>query len=248
MAMRPCDEKGTGPGYLCAGDAGYMIAGVKKLSNARVGDTITEKNSPAAEAFPGFKEAKPMVFCGMFPAGESGVEDLRDALEKLRLNNASFHYEPENLPAGLGIGFRCGFLGFFHREIIQERLEREFNLNLITTAPSVSSRVTEKDGWVIEIHNPLQFPGQHDLREIEEPVIEALILTPDKYLGAILKLLESRQGEQKKMEHISSQRVLLTYLLPLNEVVFDFYNQLKSVSQGYPPWAMNLSATEKLLS
>jgi len=153
MAMRPCDEKGTGPGYLSAGEVGYMIAGIKKLSNARIGDTSTEKNRPTEKAFSAFKEAKPMVFCGMFPAGESGIEDLRDALEKLRLNDASFHYESENSPA-LGRGFRGGFLGLLHREIIQERLEREFNLNLITTAPSVSLRITEKDGQVMEIHNP----------------------------------------------------------------------------------------------
>jgi len=217
---------------LAAGEVGYLIAGIKKLSHARIGDTITDKKRPAVTALPGFKEAKPMVFCGMFPAGESSIEDLRDALEKLRLNDSSFHYEPENSPA-LGMGFRCGFLGLLHREIIQERLEREFDLNLITTAPSVSYRVTKKDSLVKEIHSPTQLPSPNEINKIEEPLIETLILTPAKYLGAVLKLLESKRGEQKKLEYISPQRIFLTYLLPLNEVVFDFYNQLKSVSQGY---------------
>ena len=217
---------------LGAGEVGYVIAGIKELSHARIGDTITEKTRGAIQALPGFKEAKPMVFCGMFPAGESSVDDLRKALQKLRLNDSSFQYEPENSPA-LGMGFRCGFLGLLHREIVQERLEREFDLNLITTAPSVSFRVTGKDDQVREIHNPSRLPPPHQIKKIEEPFLDALIITPDKYLGAVLKLLESRRGEQKKMEYISTQRIFLTYLLPLNEVVMDFYNQLKSVSQGY---------------
>ncbi len=217
---------------LGAGEVGYVIAGIKELSHARIGDTITEKKRSAVQALSGFKEAKPMVFCGMFPAGESSVDDLRKALQKLRLNDSSFQYEPENSPA-LGMGFRCGFLGLLHREIVQERLEREFDLNLITTAPSVSFRVTSKDDQVREIHNPSQLPPPHQIKKIEEPFLEALIITPDEYLGAVLKLLESRRGEQKKLEYISTQRIFLTYLLPLNEVVMDFYNQLKSVSQGY---------------
>lgn len=217
---------------LVAGDVGYVIAGIKELSHARIGDTITEKNRPAINALPGFQEAKPMVFCGMFPAGESSVEDLRKALLKLRLNDFSFQYQPENSPA-LGMGFRCGFLGLLHREIVQERLEREFDLNLVTTAPSVSFRVTTKDSSVVEVRNPSELPVQTDILKIEEPVIEAIILTPDRYLGAVLKLLTDSRGEQKKMEYISSQRIFLTYLLPLNEVVFDFYNKLKSISQGY---------------
>ncbi|MCK4496135.1 MAG: translation elongation factor 4, partial [Candidatus Aminicenantes bacterium] len=217
---------------LSAGEVGYMIAGIKELSHARVGDTITEKNRPTTLALPGFKEAKSMVFCGMFPAGESSVQNLRKALEKLRLNDFSFQYEPENSSA-LGLGFRCGFLGLLHQEIIQERLEREFDLSLITTAPSVSFRVTRNDGKVLEVHNPSQLPSANEIKKIEEPVIEALILTPNKYLGAVLKLLESRRGEQKKMEYVSSQRIFLTYILPLNEIVFDFYNNLKSISQGY---------------
>ncbi|NIM57339.1 MAG: elongation factor 4 [Candidatus Aminicenantes bacterium] len=217
---------------LAAGEVGYVIAGIKELNHARIGDTVTEKKRRVAQALPGFKEAKPMVFCGMFPAGESSVDDLRKALQKLRLNDSSFQYEPENSPA-LGMGFRCGFLGLLHREIVQERLEREFDLNLITTAPSVGFRVTGKDDRIREIHNPSQLPLPHQVKKIEEPFLEALIITPDRYLGDVLKLLESRRGEQKKMEYISTQRIFLTYLLPLNEVVMDFYNQLKSVSQGY---------------
>ncbi len=217
---------------LLAGEVGYVIGGIKDLRHARIGDTITHKKRRTVQALPGFKEAKPMVFCGMYPAAGSGVDELRKALEKLRLNDSSFLYDPENSPA-LGMGFRCGFLGLLHREVVQERLEREFDLNLITTAPSVSHRVTGMDGQVDEIQNPSQLPPAHQVQRIEEPVIEALILTPDKYLGTVLKLLESRRGEQKKMEYISSQRIFLTYILPLNEVIFDFYNQLKSVSQGY---------------
>ena len=217
---------------LLTGEVGYLIAGIRDLRHARIGDTVTHKKRRAPQALPGFKEAKPMVFCGMYPAAGSGVDELRKALDKLRLNDSSFRYEPENSPA-LGMGFRCGFLGLLHREVIQERLEREFDLNLITTAPSVSHRVTKMDGQVEEIQNPSQLPPPHQIRKIEEPVIQALILTPDKYLGAVLKLLENRRGGQKKMEYISSQRIFLTYILPLNEVVFDFYNQLKSVSQGY---------------
>ncbi len=217
---------------LSAGEVGYVIAGIKKLSHARVGDTITERNRRTEHALPGFKEIKPMVFCGMYPAGETSVDALRKALEKLRLNDFSFQYEPENSPA-LGLGFRCGFLGILHREIIQERLEREFDIDLVTTAPSVSFRVTTNSGEVVEIHNPSELPPINTVKKVEEPVIEALILVPEKSLGAVLKLLESRRGEQKKMEYVSSQRIILTYRLPLNEIVYDFYSNLKSVSQGY---------------
>ena len=217
---------------LVAGEVGYVIAGIKNLGHARVGETLTDKKNPTVLALPGFKEAKPMVFAGLFPAGETSIEDTRKALEKLRLNDFSFQYEPESSPA-LGVGFRCGFLGLLHREIIQERLEREFDLNLVTTAPSVGFRVTKKDETVFEIHNPSQLPPPSDIQKIEEPVIEALILTPDRHLGAVLKLLDDRRGEQKKMDYTSPQRIILTYILPLNEVVFDFYSQLKSVSQGY---------------
>jgi len=219
-------------GVLRTGEVGYLIAGIKKLSDARVGDTVTHRNRPTATPLPGFKEAKPMVFCGIFPAGESNIEELRDAMEKLRLNDASFQYEPENSPA-LGLGFRAGFLGLLHREIVQERLERDYGLTLITTAPSVGYRVTNRQGETAEIHNPSEMPDPVEVASIEEPVIEAVILTPDRYLGGLFKLLEERRGVQKKMEYIGPGRVLLTYTLPLNEVVFDFYNQLKQLSQGY---------------
>jgi GTP-binding protein LepA len=217
---------------LSAGEVGYVIAGIKELSHARVGDTITQKNRRTELPLPGFKDIKPMVFCGMYPAGETSVEDLRKALEKLRLNDFSFRFEPENSPA-LGLGFRCGFLGILHREIIQERLEREFDINLITTAPSVSFRVTTEEGKDVEIHNPSQLPPANKIKNIKEPMIEALILVPEEFLGSVLKLLERRRGEQKKMEYVSSQRIFLTYRLPLNEIVFDFYNDLKSISKGY---------------
>jgi len=219
-------------GLLRIGEVGYLIAGIKKLSDARVGDTVTHRDRPTAAPLPGFKEAKPMVFCGLFPAGESNIEELRDAMEKLRLNDASFQYVPENSPA-LGLGFRAGFLGLLHREIVQERLERDYGLTLITTAPSVGYRVTNRKGETFEIHNPSEMPEPTEIAAIEEPVIEAVILTPDRYLGSLFKLFEERRGVQKKMEYIGPGRVLLTYLLPLNEVVFDFYNQLKQLSQGY---------------
>jgi len=225
---------------LSTGEVGYLIAGIKNLAHARIGETITHKLRPAEQPLPGFKEAKPMVFCGLYPSGDSSIEDLRDALEKLRLNDASFHFEPENSPA-LGFGFRAGFLGLLHREIIQERLEREFNLSLITTAPSVSYRVVTTGGEVLEVHNPSELPEPQHIERIEEPIIEALILTPDRYLGNLLQLLDERRGVQKKMEYISTSRVLLDYLVPLNEVVFDFYNQLKSLSQGYASMDYELS-------
>ncbi|HPW17321.1 MAG TPA: translation elongation factor 4 [Candidatus Aminicenantes bacterium] len=217
---------------LRTGEVGYLVAGIKRLGDARVGDTVTRRDRPTAAPLPGFKEAKPMVFCGIFPAGESNIEELRDAMEKLRLNDASFQYEPENSPA-LGLGFRAGFLGLLHREIVQERLERDYGLTLITTAPSVGYRVTDRKGETVEIHNPSEMPEPAGIGRIEEPVIEAVILTPDRYLGNLFKLLEERRGVQKKMEYIGPGRVLLAYSLPLNEVVFDFYNQLKQLSQGY---------------
>jgi GTP-binding protein LepA len=219
-------------GALLAGEVGYLIAGIKKLSDARVGDTVTLRNRPTERPLPGFKESKPMVFCGIFPAGDSNIEELRDAMEKLRLNDASFQYEPENSPA-LGLGFRAGFLGLLHREIVQERLERDYGLSLITTAPSVGYRVTNRKGETVEIHNPSEMPEPTEVAAIEEPIIDAVILTPDRYLGGLFKLLEERRGVQKKMEYIGPGRVLLAYALPLNEVVFDFYNQLKQLSQGY---------------
>ncbi len=217
---------------LHAGEVGYVIANIKRVSDTRIGDTITDHDRPAAEALPGFEEIKPMVFAGLYPVEASEYETLRDAMEKLRLNDSSFFYEPESSTA-LGFGFRCGFLGLLHMEIIQERLEREFNLNLITTAPSVRYRVATKSGELLSAESPTKFPPPSEIAKIEEPVITALILTHDEYLGGILQLLEEKRGVQKGFEYVSSQRVLLTYELPLNEIVLDFYDRLKSVSRGY---------------
>ena len=217
---------------LKAGEVGYLIAGIKELSHTRIGDTITEEENPTSTPFPGFREVKPMVFASLFPVEGTTYLMLRDALQKLSLNDASLQFQPENSPV-LGAGFRCGFLGLLHREIIQERLEREFDLNLISTAPNVQYRIHTKDGRVIEVNNPSNFPSPEKIEKIEEPYITAYIITPDNYLGNILKLVESRRGEQKGLEYIGPKRVLLTYDLPLNEIIFDFYNQLKSVSHGY---------------
>ncbi|OFW10421.1 MAG: elongation factor 4 [Acidobacteria bacterium RIFCSPLOWO2_12_FULL_59_11] len=217
---------------LSAGEVGYIIANIKKISDARIGDTITEHARPAAEPLPGFQEIKPMVFAGLYPVDADQHESLRDALEKLRLNDSAFFYEPESSVA-LGFGFRCGFLGLLHMEIVQERLEREFNLNLITTAPGVRYRVTLTDGTVAEIENPTRFPPAGEIAKVEEPIITATIITPDEYLGGLLKLLEEKRGVQKSFEYMSATRVILTYDLPLNEIVLDFYDRLKTASRGY---------------
>jgi GTP-binding protein LepA len=217
---------------LPAGEVGFMIANIKRVADTRIGDTITDHDRPAAEPLPGFEEIKAMVFAGLYPVDASDYEALRDALEKLRLNDSSFFYEPQNSLA-LGFGFRCGFLGLLHMEIIQERLEREFNLNLITTAPGVRYRVTTKAGDVLTVESPTKFPAQADIARIEEPIITALIFTQDEYLGGILALLEEKRGVQKGFEYVSTKRVLPTYDLPLNEIVLDFYDRLKSVSRGY---------------
>jgi len=217
---------------LHAGEVGFVIANIKRVSDTRIGDTMTDHDRPAARPLPGFEEIKPMVFAGLYPVEASGYEALRDALEKLRLNDSSFLYEPES-SAALGFGFRCGFLGLLHMEIIQERLEREFNLNLITTAPSVRYRVTTKDGAVLAIESPTRFPAPGDIAKIEEPVITAQIFTNDQYLGGVLALVEEKRGVQKGFEYVSAQRVLVTYELPLNEIVLDFYDRLKTVSRGY---------------
>ncbi|HKS95490.1 MAG TPA: translation elongation factor 4 [Terriglobia bacterium] len=217
---------------LAAGEVGYIVANIKRVSDTRIGDTITEQDRPASAPLPGFEEIKPMVFAGLYPVDAHEYEPLRDALEKLRLNDSSFFYEPEN-SAALGFGFRCGFLGLLHMEIVQERLEREFNLDLITTAPGVRFRVTTKTGQVILVESPTKFPAAGDIARIEEPVITALILTNDEFLGGILKLVEEKRGVQKGFEYVSPKRVLLTYELPLNEIVLDFYDRLKSVSRGY---------------
>jgi GTP-binding protein LepA len=217
---------------LGVGEVGFLTASIKTVADVQIGDTITEAARPTKEPFPGFQEIKPMVFAGLYPVEANQYEELRDALDKLRLNDASFFYEPESSTA-LGFGFRCGFLGLLHMEIVQERLEREFNLDLITTAPGVRYRVTTTDGEVVEVDSPARMPDPVRIERIEEPVIEATILTSDDYLGGILPLLEEKRGVQKKFEYISANRVMLTYEVPLNEIVLDFYDRLKSVSRGY---------------
>ena len=217
---------------LSVGEVGFLTASIKTVADVQIGDTITEAARPTAEPFPGFQQIKPMVFAGLYPVDASQYEELRDALDKLRLNDASLFYEPETSVA-LGFGFRCGFLGLLHMEIVQERLEREFNLDLITTAPSVRYRVTLTNGEVVEVDSPAKMPEPGKIGKIEEPVITATILTPDEYLGGILTLLEEKRGEQRGFEYIGPGRVMLTYELPLNEVVLEFYDRLKSVSRGY---------------
>jgi GTP-binding protein LepA len=217
---------------LSAGEVGAITAGIRQVADTKIGDTLTEDDHPTAAPLPGFKEIKPMVFAGLFPTETHQYEELRDALQKLRLNDSSFFYEPETSEA-LGFGFRCGFLGLLHMEIIQQRLEREFALNLITTAPGVSYRVTLKNGRVVEISNPAKLPSPQEIQKMEEPFIQAIILTPPDYLGAIFALTEERRGVQRKMEYLSPSKVLLTYDLPFNEVVLDFYDKLKSMSRGY---------------
>src|SRR5215510_10149846 len=217
---------------LGVGEVGFLVANVKKISDAKIGDTITETARPTDEAFPGFKELKPMVFAGLYPVEGHEYPELREALEKLRLNDASFFYEPET-SAALGFGFRCGFLGLLHMEIVQERLEREFNMDLVTTAPGVLYRVTTTDGEVAEIDSPAKLPDAGRIKIIEEPVITAMILTPAEHVGAILQLCQDKRGVQKGLEYLASDRVLITYELPFNEVVLDFYDKLKTLSRGY---------------
>ena len=217
---------------LGVGEVGFLVANIKKISDAKIGDTITEAARPTPAPFPGFKELKPMVFAGLYPVEGHEYAELRDALEKLRLNDASFFYEPETSVA-LGFGFRCGFLGLLHMEIVQERLEREFNMDLVTTAPGVLYRVTTTDGDVQEIDSPAKLPDAGRISEIEEPVITAMILTPAEYVGGILQLCQDKRGVQKTLEYLTSNRVLITYELPFNEVVLDFYDRLKTLSRGY---------------
>ncbi len=217
---------------LRAGEAGFLIANIKNVADMKIGDTVTEEGRPALEALPGFEEIKPMVFAGIYTVDAHEHTQLREALEKLRLNDSSFFFEPESSVA-LGFGFRCGFLGLLHMEIIQERLEREFGLDLITTAPSVRYKITKSDGSLIEVDNPSRWPDPSEIEKIEEPVILATILTGEEYVGGILALVEEKRGVQKTFEYVSSSRVMLHYELPLNEIVLDFYDRLKSVSRGY---------------
>jgi GTP-binding protein LepA len=216
---------------LAAGEVGFVTAGIKELKAARVGDTMTLAQRPAAAALPGFKDIKPQVFAGLYPVDSSDYESLRDALEKLHLNDSSLRYEPESSQA-LGFGFRCGFLGLLHLDIVQERLEREYGMNLITTAPTVVYQVALRDGSVIEIENPSKLPDPSKIAEIREPMILAKILLPQEYVGPVLTLCNQKRGAQRNMQYVGRQ-VILTYELPLNEVVMDFFDKLKSVSRGY---------------
>jgi GTP-binding protein LepA len=227
---------------LGPGEIGFFTAAIKQVADTRVGDTITDEKRPCVEALPGFKPAQPVVFAGFFPVDTAEFENLREAIGRLRLNDASFSYEMES-SAALGFGFRCGFLGLLHLEIIRERLEREFNINLITTAPSVIYKLHMTDGEEMELHNPVDMPEAHRIREIEEPWIEARILVPDEYLGSVLKLCEDRRGRQKELTYAGA-RAMIVYDLPLNEVVFDFYDRLKSVSRGYASFDYHMTGYE----
>ncbi len=229
---------------LGAGEVGFLTASIKTVADVQIGDTITDSARPVETPFPGFQEVKPMVFAGLYPIDAAQYEDLRDAMEKLRLNDASFFFEPESSTA-LGFGFRCGFLGLLHMEIVQERLEREFNLDLITTAPGVRYRVTTTDGEVAEIDSPSKMPDTGRITKIEEPFITATILTNDSFLGGILPLLDEKRGVQKKFEYVTTDRVMLVYELPLNEIVLDFYDRLKSVSKGYASLDYHLSGYQE---
>jgi GTP-binding protein LepA len=222
---------------LGPGEVGFFTASIKTVADCSVGDTVTDERKPTAEALPGFREVQPVVFCGLFPVDAAKFEDLRSAMGKLRLNDASFSYEMET-SAALGFGFRCGFLGLLHLEIIQERLSREFDLDLIATAPSVVYGLHMRDGSLIELHNPADMPDVMAILNIEEPWIEATIFTPDEYLGGILKLCQDRRGIQKELSYVGA-RAMLRYELPLNEVVFDFYDRLKSISKGYASFDYN---------
>lgn len=227
---------------LGPGEIGFFTAAIKEVADTRVGDTITDERNPTAKALPGYKPAQPVVFCGLFPVDAADFEDLREAMGRLRLNDASFSYETES-SAALGFGFRCGFLGLLHLEIITERLEREFNLDLITTAPSVVYHLHLNNGKMIEMHNPADMPDPVHIDRIEEPWINATILVPDEYLGAVLKLCQDRRGRQKELTYAGT-RAMLVYELPLNEVVFDFYDRLKSISRGYASFDYQITGYE----
>ena len=230
-------------GSLGPGEIGFFTASIRQVADTRVGDTVTDEKKPAEAPLAGFKPAQPVVFCGLFPVDASEFDDLREAVGKLRLNDASFSYETET-SAALGFGFRCGFLGLLHLEIIRERLEREFDIDLIATAPSVIYQVYLTDGTMKELHNPADMPEPQKIARIEEPWIEATILVPDEYLGAVLKLCEDRRGRQKNLTYAGS-RAMLVYELPLNEVVFDFYDRLKSISRGYASFDYHIIGYEE---
>lgn len=235
---KPTDAAELGPGEI-----GFIIAGIKTIADCKVGDTITDDRKPAAEMLAGFKPSVPVVFCGLFPADAAEFEVLRESLAKLRLNDASFHFEPET-SAALGFGFRCGFLGLLHLEIIQERLEREFNLDLVTTAPSVVYKVTMTDGTEMELHNPADYPDPMKIAIMQEPWIKATIITPDEHLGSVLTLCQERRGQQVELTYAGT-RAMAIYRLPLNEVVFDFYDRLKSVTRGYASFDYEMAGYEE---
>ncbi|MBR1623719.1 MAG: translation elongation factor 4, partial [Pseudobutyrivibrio sp.] len=233
----PCDE-------LPAGMVGYMTASIKNVRDTRVGDTITDAKNPAAEPLPGYKKVNPMVYCGMYPADGAKYPDLRDALEKLQLNDAALQFEPETSVA-LGFGFRCGFLGLLHLEIIQERLEREYNLDLVTTAPGVVYRVYKTDGTMIELTNPSNLPDPSEIDYMEEPIVEAEIMVTSDYIGAIMDLCQERRGQYISMEYIEETRALIKYTLPLNEIIYDFFDALKSRSRGYASFDYEMKGYQK---
>lgn len=225
-------EKNVTTEYLSAGDVGYVVASIKNVKDARVGDTITEKKNPAKEALPGYQKVVPMVYCGVYPAEGEDFNNIRECLEKLQVNDAALVFEPESSVA-LGFGFRCGFLGLLHMEIIQERLEREFNLDIITTAPSVIYKVYRTDGNMEQIQNPTSMPEPSEIQKIEEPIVEAHIMSPDNFVGDIMELCQSKRGVYQSMTYLDQKRVDIKYILPLNEVIYDFFDSLKSKTRGY---------------
>ena len=233
----PCEE-------LSAGMVGYIMASIKNVKDTRVGDTVTDNDSPCAEALPGYKKVNPMVYCGLYPADGAKYPDLRDALEKLQLNDASLYYEPETSVA-LGFGFRCGFLGLLHLEIIQERLEREYNLDLVTTAPGVIYKVHKTDGEVIELTNPSNLPDPASIEYMEEPIVSAEIMVTTEFIGSIMELCQERRGRYLGMEYIEETRALLKYELPLNEIIYDFFDALKSRSRGYASFDYEMKGYEQ---
>jgi len=224
---------------LKAGDVGYIAASIKNVRDTRVGDTITHASTPDVQALPGYKKVQPMVYCGIYPADGADYEELRDALEKLQLNDASLVFEPET-SAALGFGFRCGFLGLLHMEIIQERLEREYNLDLVTTAPSVIYRVMKTSGEIIEVSNPTNLPPAAEIAYMEEPMVKAQIMSPSEFVGSVMELCQERRGIYKHMEYIDDSRVIITYELPLNEIIYDFFDALKSRTKGYASFDYDL--------
>ncbi|WP_139994311.1 translation elongation factor 4 [Paenibacillus paridis] len=229
---------------LAVGDVGFVVAGIKNVKDTRVGDTVTEAKRPAPERLPGYRQINPMVFCGLYPIETQDYNDLRDALEKLELNDASLRYEPESSTA-LGFGYRCGFLGLLHMEIIQERIEREFNIPLITTAPSVIYKITLTNGETMEIDNPSNYPEAGKLDFVEEPFVKAAIIVPNDYVGAIMELCQNKRGEFVNMEYLDTNRVTLTYHIPLSEIVYDFFDQLKSSTKGYASFDYEISGYRK---